>query len=142
MFCLCVCVCRSRVDDVASQRAAATLATVTFPFKASNTVTVQALGTINPGLWYPKQWHPQDELALPNVALSTCCGVFGLLAVVNYYNDKYIWPVGFRSTRQYNSYLVLDGRVDYVSEILDGGPVGPVFKVRPRVLQRFGWFVE
>ena len=40
--------------------------------------------------------------------------------------------MGFKSTRQYNSYKDVDSRVEYVSEILDGGPMGPVFKVCTR----------
>jgi hypothetical protein len=47
----------------------------------------------------------------------------------NYYNERYIWPVEFRSSRLYNSYMNVDDRVEYVSEILDGGPMGPIFKV-------------
>ena len=50
-------------------------------------------------------------------------------AVAGYYNDRYIWPVGFRSTRSYNSYINVDDRVEYVSEILDGGDAGPIFRV-------------
>ena len=56
----------------------------------------------------------------------------------NYYNERYIWPVGFRSSRQYSSYKDVDGRVDYVSEILDGGPMGPIFKVWT---ERVSWCV-
>jgi hypothetical protein len=52
------------------------------------------------------------------------------LPAPNYCSDKHIWPVGFKSTRLYNSYKDVDIKVDYLCEILDGGPAGPVFKVR------------
>ncbi len=54
---------------------------------------------------------------------------FHALSAQGYYNDRYIWPVGFKSSRMYNSYVNVDSRVEYVSEILDGGDSGPVFKV-------------
>lgn len=48
----------------------------------------------------------------------------------NFHNSKYIWPVGFKSTRKYTSILNPSHKIKYINEILaeDGGPV---FKVTP-----------
>jgi len=48
----------------------------------------------------------------------------------NFHSEKYIWPVGFKSIRQFTSCVNIDGRCDYICEILDGGPK-PIFRVKP-----------
>eukprot|EP00475_Leptophrys_vorax_P016834 TRINITY_DN23346_c0_g1_i2.p1 TRINITY_DN23346_c0_g1~~TRINITY_DN23346_c0_g1_i2.p1 ORF type:complete len:502 (-),score=118.46 TRINITY_DN23346_c0_g1_i2:17-1315(-) len=45
-----------------------------------------------------------------------------------FHSKHYIWPVGFRSTRFHFSYLKPDDRVEYISEIKDGGDC-PIFSV-------------
>eukprot|EP00339_Tiarina_fusa_P012625 CAMPEP_0117033454 /NCGR_PEP_ID=MMETSP0472-20121206/23902_1 /TAXON_ID=693140 ORGANISM="Tiarina fusus, Strain LIS" /NCGR_SAMPLE_ID=MMETSP0472 /ASSEMBLY_ACC=CAM_ASM_000603 /LENGTH=1984 /DNA_ID=CAMNT_0004742375 /DNA_START=28 /DNA_END=5983 /DNA_ORIENTATION=+ len=45
-----------------------------------------------------------------------------------YHNTKYIWPVGFRSARTYQSFLNPSERTEYTNEILDGGEK-PLFRV-------------
>jgi len=46
----------------------------------------------------------------------------------NYHNDRYIWPVGFRSVRPYQSFVDPSSRTEYTSEIVDGGE-RPLFQV-------------
>ncbi|EKX31022.1 hypothetical protein GUITHDRAFT_122772 [Guillardia theta CCMP2712] len=48
----------------------------------------------------------------------------------NFHTDKYIWPVGYRARRQYQSTLEVDKKVDYICEILDAGPK-PTFQITP-----------
>ena len=45
-----------------------------------------------------------------------------------FHSSKYIWPVGFKSVREYQSFINPEKRVDYTSEILDGGEK-PIFSV-------------
>ncbi|KAK8817052.1 hypothetical protein WA556_002950, partial [Blastocystis sp. ATCC 50177/Nand II] len=47
----------------------------------------------------------------------------------SYHNAKYIWPVGFKSTRMYYSFKNPQQKVLYTSEIIDGGSDGPRFMV-------------
>lgn len=47
-----------------------------------------------------------------------------------YHSDKYIWPVGWKSEREFFSYVNVGTRVKYTCEILDGGGMGPKFTVR------------
>jgi len=46
----------------------------------------------------------------------------------NFHNDKYIWPVGFKSRREYTSSVDVNKRCSYVCEIQDGGD-RPIFVV-------------
>ena len=46
----------------------------------------------------------------------------------HYHNDRYIWPVGYKSVRPYQSFKNLNERTEYCSEILDGGD-RPLFRV-------------
>eukprot|EP01125_Pyxidicula_operculata_P004888 TRINITY_DN1811_c0_g3_i2.p1 TRINITY_DN1811_c0_g3~~TRINITY_DN1811_c0_g3_i2.p1 ORF type:complete len:1367 (+),score=527.34 TRINITY_DN1811_c0_g3_i2:253-4101(+) len=48
----------------------------------------------------------------------------------NYHNEKYIWPIGFKSTREYTSTIDVTKRCTYTCEILDGGDK-PIFKITP-----------
>ena len=48
-----------------------------------------------------------------------------------YHNSKYIWTVGFRSVRVYQSFLNPGERTEYISEIVDGGE-RPMFRVTAR----------
>lgn len=107
------------VDLFLPQHARAQLATMVLPFRSTSAVTVVSLGTIKPGVW----------ACFSRVLLHEGVCVCPFLSVAGYYNDRYIWPVGFKSTRLYNSYIDVDARVEYTSEILDGGDSGPIFKV-------------
>lgn len=46
-----------------------------------------------------------------------------------YYSTSTIYPVGFRSERQYYSIVNIYEKMTYVSEIIDGGDNGPIFRV-------------
>ena len=46
----------------------------------------------------------------------------------NYHNDRYIWPVGYKSVRPYQSFVDTNSRTEYTSEIVDGGD-RPLFQV-------------
>lgn len=47
-----------------------------------------------------------------------------------FHSEKYIWPVGFRSKREYASSLTADGRTRYICEILENADgTGPLFRV-------------
>lgn len=46
-----------------------------------------------------------------------------------YYSTSTIYPVGFRSERQYYSIVDIDEKMTYISEIVDGGNNGPIFRV-------------
>ena len=46
-----------------------------------------------------------------------------------YHTERFIFPVGFRSTRYYVDYTSITQRVKYVCDILDGGDLGPLFLV-------------
>ena len=46
-----------------------------------------------------------------------------------YYSTSTIYPVGFRSERQYYSITNVYEKMTYVSEIIDGGDSGPLFRV-------------
>lgn len=45
-----------------------------------------------------------------------------------YHNKRYVWPVGFKSSRQYLSAHDPDASVTYYSEVKDGG-AAPIFEV-------------
>lgn len=47
-----------------------------------------------------------------------------------FHSEKYIWPVGFRSKREYASSLTPDGRTRYICEILENADAtAPLFRV-------------
>jgi len=76
---------------------------------------------------------PVDEHGYP--VLPVTCGivtVHELGQVVSdrqtYHNKRYVWPVGFRSSRQYQSCTDPEGTATYVSEVKDGG-AAPIFEV-------------
>jgi hypothetical protein len=46
-----------------------------------------------------------------------------------YHTDKYIYPVGFTSSRVFTDYTNPDQKCRYVSRILDGGDKCPLFEV-------------
>merc|ERR1712137_66586 len=46
----------------------------------------------------------------------------------DYHSSKYIWPVGFKSVRTYQSFINPEDRTEFTSEILDGGE-RPLFRV-------------
>jgi hypothetical protein len=48
----------------------------------------------------------------------------------NYHSSRNLFPIGFKSVREYTSMFKLNERVDYICEILDGGN-SPLFKVTP-----------
>lgn len=45
-----------------------------------------------------------------------------------YHNKRYVWPVGFKSSRQYQSAQDPEATVTYYSEVKDGG-AAPIFEV-------------
>eukprot|EP00727_Mastigamoeba_balamuthi_P008091 m51a1_g3902 putative transforming growth factor beta regulator 1 (387) ;mRNA; f:117802-119534 len=45
-----------------------------------------------------------------------------------FHSKYYIWPVGYKSTKQYTSMTTIDAKATYISEILDGGDA-PKFRV-------------
>ena len=47
----------------------------------------------------------------------------------NFHTDKYIWPVGYKCTRQYYSTIDPNSKCDYACEILGGER--PLFKITP-----------
>lgn len=76
---------------------------------------------------------PMDETGRP--ILPVTCGivtVHDLGQVISdrqpFHNKRYIWPVGFKSSRQYMSAVDPEANVTYYSEIKDGGSA-PVFEV-------------
>lgn len=83
----------------------------------------------------PRRVHsvPMDEAG--KAVLPVTCGivtVHDLGRIVydraTFHNKRYIWPVGFKSSRQYQSAARPDDLVTYYSEIKDGG-AGPSFEV-------------
>lgn len=48
-----------------------------------------------------------------------------------YHNEKYLWPIGYKSIKTFTSYINPNVRIQYVCEILDGGDDGPLFRVTP-----------
>jgi hypothetical protein len=46
-----------------------------------------------------------------------------------FHSQKYLWPVGFHSTRTYGSCIDPTVKTEYVSEILDAGESGALFRV-------------
>ncbi|OHT15638.1 hypothetical protein TRFO_14009 [Tritrichomonas foetus] len=48
-----------------------------------------------------------------------------------FHSERYIYPAGYRSTRQYADFRNPRERVTYVSEIVDNGGDSPLFKVYP-----------
>lgn len=76
---------------------------------------------------------PMDETGRP--ILPVTCGivtVHELGQIVSdrqpFHNKRYIWPIGFKSSRQYLSAVDPEANATYYSEIKDGG-IGPVFEV-------------
>jgi hypothetical protein len=47
----------------------------------------------------------------------------------NFHTDKYIWPVGYKCVRQYNSTVDAAAKCDYTCEIKDGER--PMFQITP-----------
>jgi hypothetical protein len=48
----------------------------------------------------------------------------------DFHTERYIYPIGYKSQRQYKSYVDPNNKTSYTCEILDGG-TGPIFKVTP-----------
>ena len=46
-----------------------------------------------------------------------------------FHTSKYIWPVGYKSRRSYQSFKTPDSKVEYSSEILEGENQKPLFRV-------------
>ena len=49
----------------------------------------------------------------------------------SFHNERHIFPVGYKSSREFASRVDPNGRTYYDSEILDGGDT-PLFRVTPR----------
>eukprot|EP01116_Phalansterium_solitarium_P005921 TRINITY_DN181_c0_g3_i1.p1 TRINITY_DN181_c0_g3~~TRINITY_DN181_c0_g3_i1.p1 ORF type:complete len:1275 (+),score=555.76 TRINITY_DN181_c0_g3_i1:199-3825(+) len=56
----------------------------------------------------------------------------------SFHSKQYIWPVGFRSSRDFPSIIAPGERVQYISEILDGGSM-PLFRVIPTDCPQHAW---
>lgn len=48
-----------------------------------------------------------------------------------FHTDRHIFPIGYKSIRNYASMVEKDGRTTYTCTILDGGSAGPIFRVVP-----------
>ena len=46
----------------------------------------------------------------------------------NFHSVRNLFPIGYKSIREYSSYVHPNTRCDYICEILDGGS-GPLYKV-------------
>jgi hypothetical protein len=72
------------------------------------------------------------DIQMP-ITISTVTTILDL-GVIEYnrkefHTERYIYPIGFKSQRQYASYINPPERTTYTCEILDGGEKGPLFKV-------------
>eukprot|EP01028_Stygiella_incarcerata_P002276 TRINITY_DN14231_c0_g1_i1.p1 TRINITY_DN14231_c0_g1~~TRINITY_DN14231_c0_g1_i1.p1 ORF type:complete len:1121 (+),score=331.87 TRINITY_DN14231_c0_g1_i1:475-3837(+) len=82
------------------------------------------------------------EISLPSGKLGRPLGLGTTLTILclgriclreGFHNDRYIWPVGFRSMRLYYGIHDPEQKTEYISEIKDGGArVGPRFHVTLR----------
>jgi hypothetical protein len=82
--------------------------------------------------YYDIPRNPEGELILPfQLGIIT---LENLGTVVwdrpSFHNDRYIYPIGFSTTREFSSMYTPDKMVRYKSEIIDGGD-GPRFQVTP-----------
>ena len=66
------------------------------------------------------------------IVVSPCLKILNLGAVEydrpNYHSARNIFPIGFKSVREYPSMFTPNSRCDYVCEILDGG-INPEYRV-------------
>jgi hypothetical protein len=74
-----------------------------------------------------------------DVQLPVNLGVVTLLSLgkvdlrKNFHNERYIFPVGYKSERSYNSYLNPSEKIQYTCEILeDPDSDSPIFQVTPK----------
>jgi hypothetical protein len=83
----------------------------------------------------PRKVHsvPLDEQGKP--ILPVTCGIVTVLDLgtvettrATFHNKRYIWPIGYRSSRQYLSCTDKDSQTTYISAVLDS-PAGPLFEV-------------
>lgn len=86
-----------------------------------------------------------DALPLPNIRLnedglpelplnltpSSCILSFGTIVYdrPGFHTEKYIYPAGYKITKQYRSTINPSERVKYICEIIDNGGPGPLFRV-------------
>eukprot|EP01080_Neovahlkampfia_damariscottae_P000097 gene97-4346_t len=81
-----------------------------------------------------KEFQKQEEkIDLPlNLGVVTILSLGKVDVRKNFHNDRYIFPVGYKSERNYNSYINPSEKVQYTCEILsDENTESPVFKVTP-----------
>lgn len=75
---------------------------------------------------------PTDEHGRPTLPITVGMVTLYSAGVIadqpNFHNKRYIWPIGFHSTRPYMSAIDVDAQTVYHSRILDG-PNGPIFDV-------------
>jgi len=73
-----------------------------------------------------------DNIVFPiKIGIATLIEALGTINTKpNFHSEKYIWPVGFKSTREFTSTKNIDERCMYTCEIVDGGDK-PIFKVTP-----------
>ena len=74
-----------------------------------------------------------EKLELPlNLGVVTILSLGKVDVRKNFHNDRYIFPVGYKSERSYNSYLNPSEKIQYTCEILsDEKSDSPIFKVTP-----------
>ena len=50
---------------------------------------------------------------------------------VGFHTDRHIFPIGYKSIRNYANMVEKDGQTTYTCRILYGGSAGPIFHVVP-----------
>lgn len=73
-----------------------------------------------------------DNIVFPiKIGVATLIEALGVINTKpNFHSEKYIWPIGFKSTREFTSTKNIDERCMYTCEIVDGGDK-PIFRVTP-----------
>jgi hypothetical protein len=73
-----------------------------------------------------------DNIVFPiKIGVATLIEALGTInPKPNFHSEKYIWPIGFKSTREFTSTKNIEERCMYTCEIIDGGDK-PIFKVTP-----------
>lgn len=93
-----------------------------------------------------ERWHAKGALPKDASGRTILPALLGNLTVVSlgevvydrpkYWSARYIYPVGFETTRSYFSPLVIDTKTVYHNKILDGGDA-PLFEVSCTGKKRF-----
>lgn len=82
----------------------------------------------------PYERDAEGRPILP-IAVSSASTVLSLGRVAwdlpKFHSAKYIWPIGYKATRVYNSMHDIESRILYTCEILEDGRGNPVFRITP-----------